>query len=145
MAVNRWDPFRDLMSIQSELGRLFDRAYGGATEGGADWAPAVDVYEVADRFVIEVELPGISPDEVDISVEDQALTVEGERTFSGDIAEDAYRRLERRYGRFARSLQLPPSVDAGRIEASFDAGVLTIEVPKREEAQPKRITVRARA
>jgi HSP20 family protein len=145
MAVNRWDPFRDLISIQNELGRLFDRAYGGVAEGSADWVPSVDVYEVADRFVIEVELPGLSPEEVDISVEDQALSVEGERRFTADLADDAYRRIERRYGRFARSLQVPPSIDAERIEASFDAGVLSIQLPKRDEAQPKRISVRAKA
>ena len=147
MVVSRWDPFRDLMSIQNELNRLFGRTYGGTEEGsssGAAWLPPLDIYETKDRFVVNVELAGVEPDSVDVSVEDSTLMVRGERVFYRDVPEDAFHRVERRYGPFARSLSLPPTADANAIEASFDRGVLTIEVPKAEEAKPKRITVKAK-
>jgi len=149
MAMSRWDPFRDLMSIQSELNRLFGRTYGGGEGGdavrGAQWAPPIDVLETADRFVIHVELAGVSPDDVDISVEDSTLTLTGERRFYQGVDEDSFHRVERRFGTFSRTLTLPQVADAERIEASFDAGVLTIDVPKREEAKPKRVQIKARA
>jgi HSP20 family protein len=145
MAMNRWDPFRDLVSIQNELGRLFDRTYGGRGEGGSDWIPPLDVFETEDGYVIHVELAGMAPDDVDISVEERMLSIEGERQLAEDVSEESFRRIERRYGRFSRSLQLPASADPSGIEASFDAGILTIRVPRAEEAQPKRITVRAKA
>ncbi|HEV3474184.1 MAG TPA: Hsp20/alpha crystallin family protein [Actinomycetota bacterium] len=148
MAMSRWDPFRELASIQDELNRLFGRTYG--TEGGEDqpdvrWVPALDVYESPDRFVITVELPGVTPDQVDISVENSTLTVRGERKFYDNMAERDFHRIERRFGSFGRSVSLPQVADAERIEASFDAGVLRIEVPKREEAKPRKIQVKARA
>ena len=149
MAISRWDPFRDLMSIQSELNRLFGRTYGGGEGGdpvrGAQWAPPIDVYETQDRFVIHVELSGVSPEDVDISVEDSTLTITGERRFYQEVQEEDFHRVERRFGSFARSLSLPQVADPQGIEASFDAGVLTIEVPKREEAKPRRVQIKAKA
>ncbi|HEX8100286.1 MAG TPA: Hsp20/alpha crystallin family protein [Actinomycetota bacterium] len=147
MVVSRWDPFRDLMSIQNELNRLFGRTYGGeegTASGGVAWLPPLDIYETKDRFVVNVELPGVVPDSVDVSVEDSTLTVRGERSFYRDVPEEAFHRVERRFGTFARSLSLPPTADSSRIEASFDRGVLIIEVPKAEEAKPKKITVKAK-
>jgi HSP20 family protein len=147
MVVSRWDPFRDLMSIQNELNRLFGRTYGGAEEQGstgAAWLPPLDIYETKDRFVVNVELPGVDPDSVEVSVEDSALMVRGERPFYRDVAEEAFHRVERRYGPFVRTLSLPQMADANAIEASFDRGVLTIEVPKAEEAKPRKITVKAK-
>jgi HSP20 family protein len=147
MAITRWDPFRDLMSIQNEMNRLFGRTYGGdvgETTRGA-WTPALDVFETQDKFVITMELPGVSPDDVDISVEDSTLVVRGERRFYGEQNEDSFLRIERRFGEFTRSLTLPSTADAESIQASFDQGVLTIEVPKREEARPRKITIKARA
>jgi len=142
----RWDPFRDLMSIQGEMNRLFGRTYGGGEDVLAgSWAPALDIYETEDRFVVNVELPGIDPKDVDVSVEDSTLTIRGERRFSEDVKEENYRRVERRYGSFVRSFGLPKITDADKIEASFDKGVLTIEVPKVEPAKPKKITVKAEA
>ncbi len=145
MAVSRWDPFRDLASIQSELNRLFGRTYGG--EGGSapsgGWMPPLDVFETQDRFVVVVELPGVDPDSVDLSVEDSTLTIRGERKFYEGISEEAFHRVERRYGAFGRSLTLPQTADAGRIDASFDRGVLTINVPKVEQAKPKKIQIKA--
>jgi HSP20 family protein len=147
MAIRRWDPFRDLMSIQNEMNRLFGRTYGGdlgeSTRGA--WTPSLDVYETQEKFVIIMELPGVSPDNVDISVEDSTLMVRGERKFYSEQNEESFHRIERRFGEFNRSLTLPSTADAENIRASFDAGVLTIEVPKREEAKPKKITIKAKA
>jgi HSP20 family protein len=143
--ITRWDPFRDLVSIQDELNRLFGRTYGGSeiTRQGASgsWMPALDVYETKDTVVVSAELPGLDPKEVEVSVEDSTLTISGERSFEQESDEQNYHRIERRYGSFARSIRLPQTADAERIHARFDKGVLTIEVPKREEAKPKRIEV----
>jgi HSP20 family protein len=144
--VTRWDPFRDLMSIQNELNRLFGRTYAGAeaTGGtGGAWVPPLDIFETKEKYVINLELAGVAPDSVDVSVEDSTLTVSGERAFYKDVPEEAFHRVERRFGPFARSLSLPATASADRIQASFDKGVLTIEVPKAEEAKPKKITVKA--
>lgn len=146
MAISRWDPFRDLMSIQNELNQLFGRTYGGdAGERvrSSAWAPPLDVHETADRFVIAVELPGLGPDDVEISVEDNVLTLNGDRRFYDERTEEDFHRIERRFGSFSRSLTLPSTANAEGIEASFDAGVLTISVPKLEEAKPRKIEVKA--
>ena len=147
MAITRWDPFRDLMSIQNEMNRLFGRTYGGdvgETTRGA-WTPSLDVYETQEKFVITMELPGVSPDDVDISVEDSTLVVRGERKFYREQDQDSFLRIERRFGEFTRSLTLPSTADAESIQASFDQGVLTVEVPKREEAKPRKISIKAKA
>jgi len=146
--LERWDPFRDLMSIQSELNRLFGRTFAGTdaiTGASGAWVPPLDVYETSEKLVVTVELAGIDPQDVEVSVEDSTLTVSGRREFYSDISEDAFRRIERRYGAFSRTLQLPATANAEAIDASFDKGVLTIEIPKREEAKPKKITIKAKA
>ena len=147
MAMSRWDPFRDLMSIQNELNRLFGRTYtGGGSDAGTAlgaWVPAMDIYETKDEFVVHVELPGVDPESVDVSVEDSTLSIKGERSFYTNVDEDSFHRVERRYGSFMRSITLPQTADAERIEAGFDQGVLTIHVPKVEAAKPKKITVKA--
>jgi HSP20 family protein len=152
MAITRWDPFRDLISIQNELNRLFGRTYAGAGSGGeaeatggapGAWVPPLEVYETQDRFMVTMELPGIAPDTVDVTVEDATLTVRGERPFYADVPEEAFHRVERRFGPFVRSLTLPPSAKAEAVDAHFEKGVLSIEVPKVEEAKPKKITVKA--
>lgn len=147
MAITRWDPFRDLMSIQNEMNRLFGRTYGGGVGEGTRgaWTPALDVFETQDKFVITMELPGVSPDDVDISVEDSTLVVRGERRFYSEQNEESFLRVERRFGEFTRSLTLPSTADAESIQASFDQGVLTIEVPKREEAKPRKVSIKAKA
>jgi len=155
--ITRWDPFRDLVTIQDELNRLFGRTYVGAepvrpgtaelTRLGAtgSWVPPLDVFEDDDRLVVKVELPGIDPEAVEVSVEDSTLTVSGSREFERETEERNYHRIERRYGAFSRSLRLPQTADAERVDARFDRGVLTIEVPKREEARPRRIEIKASA
>ena len=144
--VYRWDPFHDLMSIQGELNRLFGRTYAGADpapgSSGA-WVPPLDIFETKEHFVVTMELPGIDPDSVEVSVEDQTLTVRGERAFYTDVPEESFHRVERRYGAFARSLTLPQTANPDGIEAAFDKGVLTIRVPKVEEAKPRKITIKA--
>jgi HSP20 family protein len=146
MAVSRWDPFRDLMSIQGDLNELFGRAFGqGESAREASWAPVLDVFEDKDRFVIKVELPGLGPQDVDISVEEGTLTISGERKFYRELEEGGFHRIERRFGTFARSMNLPSTADPNRIEASFDTGLLTITVPKKEEAKPRKIQVKATA
>jgi HSP20 family protein len=143
----RWDPFRDLVSIQDELSRLFGRTYGGSESlrpsAGGVWMPSMDVYETEDRIVAKLELPGIDPDKVDVSVEDSTLTVSGSREFSDEVNEDNYHRVERRYGSFTRAITLPQTVDTEKVNATFDKGVLTIEVAKAERAKPKKIQVKA--
>ena len=145
----RWDPFRDLVSIQDELNRMFGRTFARAEptrspEAGA-WIPSMDVYETEDEIVVTLELPGIEPGDVEVSVEDSTLTVSGTRAFSNEVNEDRYHRVERRYGSFSRSISLPQSVDTEKVEAAFDKGVLTVEVRKVERAKPKKIEIKAGA
>lgn len=146
--IVRWDPFRDLVSIQDELNRLFGRTFTGVepirpAAAGA-WMPSMDVYETEDKIVAKLELPGIEPGDVEVSVEDSTLTVSGSREFSSEVKEEDYHRLERRYGSFTRAITLPQTADTGKVEAGFDKGVLTIEVPKVERAKPKKIQVKAK-
>jgi HSP20 family protein len=147
--ITRWDPFRDLVSIQDELNRLFGRTFGESsmsrpvTEGA--WMPALDVYETPDKVVATMDLPGLDPKEVDVSVEDRTLTVTGKREFVQETDEQNYHRVERRYGQFSRAIRLPETADAERVRANFDKGVLTIEVPKIEAAKPRRIEIKASA
>lgn len=147
MAVGRWDPFRDLLSIQNEMNRLFGRTYGSAptdVETGGTWAPALDVYETKERYVVVVELPGMTTGDVDITVEDNVISLKGERTFYEGVSEDAFHRVERRFGPFQRRIALPQQCDTARIAASMADGVLTIDVPKAETAKPKRIEVKVK-
>ena len=150
--IARWDSFRDLMEIQGELNRLFGRTYGSTEDnGGASslatgaWAPAVDVYEDQDKVLLHVELPSVDPDAVDVSVEDSTLTIRGEREFSRELDQQHHHRVERRYGSFVRAFSLPATADAERVHAAFDKGVLRIEVPKKKEAKPRRIQIKASA
>jgi len=145
--IMRWDPFRDLVSIQDELNRLFGRTYGGTeltrSSASGAWAPALDVYETPEKLVATVELPGIDPKDVEVAVEDSTLTISGSREFTQETDEQNYHRIERRYGAFNRAIRLPETADAERVEARFDKGVLTVEIPKREESKPRRIEVKA--
>jgi HSP20 family protein len=148
MAVIRWDPFRDFMTLQNEVSRLFERSYGTAAEGGAKrtgvtpvWTPAADIYEKDGNLVVEVDLPGLDADDVSVTVEEGNLVIKGERSFSSEISdEDAYR-IERRYGLFERVLTLPDDVDADRIAAQVEHGVLTVTLPRKPEIKPKQIKV----
>lgn len=138
MAIVRWDPFRDLTQMQSQLTRLMDQFWGGREES---WLPAVDVFDRADAVVLKAELPGIDPDQVHIEVEDNVLTLKGERKFEEKVEDERYYRVERRYGSFQRSLALPQGAKTDEIKATYQDGILTVTVPKAEEVKPKRIPI----
>jgi HSP20 family protein len=140
MALVRWDPFRDLTALETEVNRLFSRASGDVADRQS-WTPAIDVVETDDAIVLKAELAGLDPKDINIEVQDNVLTVSGERRFQEEVKEDKYYRIERRYGSFSRSLALPPTADESKVEAKYDNGVLEITVPKAEVAKPKKITV----
>src|SRR5215204_671285 len=148
--MTRWDPFQDLRSAQDEMAQMspmLAHALGlhGQPHGSARvtaWAPALDISERKDAYLVTVELPGVEADDLDITLEDGLLTIQGERHFAHDSSEQQFHRVERRYGAFRRSITLPAHVMADGIQASADNGVLQILVPKMEEATPKRIQVR---
>jgi HSP20 family protein len=132
------DPFRDLRTIEDE----FDRLMGRALSRDA-WMPALDVRESTDRYEVHVDLPGLEPGDVNVTFEDGMLTISGKRQFREEDKADTWHRIERGFGSFARSIRLPQTADTERIEASFDKGVLTVSVPKVEQAKPRTIEVRA--
>ncbi len=140
MAIIRWDPFREMTQAQSQFSKLVDQVWGGRQES---WLPAIDVFDAKDAVVLKAELPGMDPDDIQIEVEDNVLTLKGERRFEEEFDEERYYRVERRYGSFQRSLALPQGMQAAAISASYDDGVLTITVPKVEEEKPKRIEIKA--
>jgi HSP20 family protein len=154
MVRTQWDPFQDLRSAQDELNqsqmnRLFAHALGlhgqrqdAALPSTPVWAPALDISERKDAYLVTVELPGVKLDDLQITMEGSLLTIQGERHVANDSSEQQYHRIERRYGAFRRSITLPAHVMADMVEASFEDGVLQIVVPKAEEAKPKRIQVR---
>jgi len=141
MALVRWDPFRDLTALQSEVNRLFSRASGGDMGERQSWTPAIDVVETDNAIVLKAELAGMKPEDINIEVQDNVLTVSGERRFQEEVKEDKYYRIERRYGSFSRSLALPPTADESKVDATYDNGVLQVTVRKAEIAKPKKITV----
>jgi len=148
MAIVRWEPFRDLLSLQERMNRLFTESYRTGAEGqgdewalGGSWAPAVDIHEQEGNIVLKAELPGIDPKDVDIRIENNTLTLRGERKFDDEVKRENYHRVERTYGAFARSFTLPNVVDTEKIKADYKDGVLRVTLPKREEAKPKQIQV----
>ena len=146
MAIVRWEPFRDLLNLQDRMNRLFDESYrarGGEDDWalGGSWAPAVDIYEHENNIVLKAELPGMDPKDVDIRLENNTLTLRGERKLDNEVKKENYHRVERSYGTFTRSFTLPNVVDQGNIKAEFKDGVLRVILPKREEAKPKQIQI----
>jgi HSP20 family protein len=141
MAIIRWDPFRDMTQVQNQLNRLVDQVWNGRQES---WLPAVDVFDTKDAVVLKAELPGMDPDDIEIEVEDNVLTIKGERKFEETVDEERYYRVERRFGSFQRDLALPQGVKPEDIAAGYEDGILTVTVPKVEEQKPKRIEVKAK-
>ena len=145
MAIVRWRPFRDLVSIQDEMNGLFDDFFGHRparvewTEGV--WSPSVDVSEDKDNVVIKAEMPGMNKVDVKISVQDNVLTLKGEKKQEKEEKDANYHRIERSYGSFCRSLMLPTSVETDKIKANYRDGVLNITLPKTEEVKPKEIPI----
>jgi HSP20 family protein len=142
--LTRWDPFREFTTLQDRMNRLFQHSYGEGQEesltSGA-FAPAVDVYEDEHNLTLKIEVPGIDEKDLDIRVENNTLTVHGERKFEKEEKEENYRRIERQYGSFTRSFTLPNTVDPDSIQANYDKGVLKIRLGKKAEAKPKQIRV----
>jgi len=145
MAIVRWEPFRDLVTAQRDFDRLFRGAFSsqlGETElSTRSWAPPVDIYETEEAIVLRAELPGVDPKDVEVRVEDNTLYLKGERKFEKEVKEQNYHRVERSYGSFARSFSLPNSINSDQVKAEFKDGLLTLTMPKREEAKPKTIKI----
>lgn len=139
----RFDPFRDLSVLQDRVNRLFGDAYGAREEGVlSNWVPAVDIFETeAKELVIKAELPDVRKEDVAVTVENNLLTLSGERKIDTEIKKEHYHRLERAFGRFSRSFALPTTVDTAKIGADFKHGVLTVRLPFREEAKPRSIDI----
>ena len=146
MAITRWDPFRDVLTLQNRLNSLF-QDYRGQSESDvvstAAFVPPVDIYEDEHKIVLKLEVPGLKQEDLDIQVENNILTVRGERKFEKEEKEENFHRIERRYGSFFRSFTVPTTVSTDSVKASYDAGVLRIELEKRAEARPRQIKVQA--
>ena len=141
MAVVRWEPARELATMEVDrLNRMFENFFGENMQRG--WAPAVDIYETDNHeFVVKAELPQVRREDINLTFENNVLTIRGERKFDEEVKRDSYHRIERQYGSFTRSFSVPGTVDPQRIGASFKDGVLTVRLPQRDEAKPKQITV----
>lgn len=147
--MTRWDPFRELTVLRDEMNRIFNRPVGGtgavAAEPASTWTPAVDVVDTADAIVLKADLPGLKPEDVEVQVDDDVLSIRGERRFAEDVQEGRYHRIERAYGAFARSMSLPAGTRSQDITASFADGVLEVRVPKAEQPTPRTITITAQS
>lgn len=146
MTIVRWQPFGDLLSLQERMNQLLDESFRGQhteddwTPGGS-WAPLVDIYEQEGDLFLQAELPGVDPKAVDVRVEDNVLTLRGERRAEAEVKRDRYHRMERSYGKFSRSFTLPSAINTEKIQAEYKDGVLRLTLPKKEEAKPKQITI----
>jgi HSP20 family protein len=147
MALVRWEPVRELTTLQNEMNRLFSTFFDPADSGGTNgaplrrWVPPMDLVEADDHFVLRADLPGLGPDDVNLEVEDNVLTLSGERRAEHESKGEGYYRVERSSGHFRRSLTLPEGVDLEHIAANFDKGVLEIRIPKPEQRQPRRVAI----
>ncbi len=145
MAIVRWEPFRDLLTTQDRFNRLFNETlpqlFGEEGWASRNWAPAVDIYETDQELVLKAELPGVDPKDVEVRVEDNTLFLKGQRNIRKEVKEENYHRVERSYGTFSRTFALPSSIDADKVTAEYKDGVLTLTMPKREEAKPKTIKI----
>jgi len=150
MTVVRWNPIREFSVFQNQMNRLFEDAMGtwlGESNGtgNTNWVPLADIYENDSDLIAKVELPGVDPNRVDVRVENNVLTIRGERPFDQKVAQENYHRLERSFGTFSRSFALPMTIDADKIHAEYRDGILNLTLPKSERAKPKRIQIAATA
>jgi HSP20 family protein len=144
MTIVRWEPLRELGTLQTEMNRLFNTVFDGPTPSGAAmrrWMPAMDLVESDDHFVLRADLPGMSEDDVNIELEDSTLTISGERKSEHEAKNEGFYRVERATGAFSRSLTLPKGVDPESVTARFDRGVLEVRIPKPAERKPRRISI----
>jgi len=146
-SISRIDPFRGLSTLQDEVNRLFESSFHGRADNSAltSWAPAVDIYETENDLVLKADLPDLNEKEIDIRVENNMLTVRGERKFEQQVKEENYLRIERTYGSFSRSFGLPNTVNTEGINASYKNGVLRVTMPKRAESKLKQVKVNVNA
>ena len=142
-SITRWDPFRNLSSLQDQVNRLFETSFKTHADNSAltTWAPAVDIYETENELVIKADLPDVVEKDVDVRVENNMLTIRGERKFEQNVKEDNYLRVERAYGSFSRSFSLPNTVNTEAIQANYKEGVLKVVLPKRAESKPKQVKI----
>jgi HSP20 family protein len=141
--LTRWDPFREFTTLQDRMNRLFRGSYGDREEAltTSTFAPPVDVYEDEHNVTLKIEVPGIDEKDIDVHVENNTLTVHGERKFEKEEKEENFRRVERQYGSFTRSFTLPNTVNTDNIQANYEKGILRIQLAKKAEAKPKQIKV----
>jgi HSP20 family protein len=139
--LNRWEPFRGASTLHEQLNRVFGDAFNREESNLTTWAPAVDILETGHELLVKADLPDVDPKDLDIRVENNILTIRGERKFQKQVNESNYLRVERSYGSFARSFSLANTVNSEAIKADYQNGVLTLNIPKREEAKPKQINV----
>jgi HSP20 family protein len=145
MAIVRWDPVRELVAVQDRLNRFFDD-FGRRTDedvmSRGDWMPAVDIYQSdTNEVVLKAELPGLRREDIDVNVENNTLTIKGERRQDVEVKKEHFHRVERSYGAFSRSFSLPNTIDSGKVRADYRDGVLTVSLPLREESKPRQIQV----
>lgn len=147
MTITRWDPFRDVLTLQNRVNSLFRDFNDGGDNAlaTASFVPAVDVYEDEKKVLLKLEVPGVEEKDLDVRVENNTLTVKGERKFETEEKEQNFHRIERRYGSFFRAFTLPSTVDTEHVDAKYTAGVLKLELKKKPEAQPKQIKVNVAA
>jgi len=148
MAIVKVDPFREISAMQDRMARLFGNVYLRDEDTGfrGSWAPAVDIFETGNHdLVIKAEVPGMTREDIEVSVENSTLVLKGTKKFDAEIKEENYRRIERAYGTFNRSFTLPNTVDATKVTAEYKNGVLTVKLPFREEAKPRTINVEVSA
>ena len=142
MQLTRYEPWSLIGQLHGELDRIFDRTARGDEGALADWIPAVDIEEDKERFLVRADVPGVQPEDIDVTMENGVLTLTGSRKSEQRMEHDGVHRVERVHGRFFRRFTLPDSADADRISARVTNGVLELHIPKQERAQPKRISVR---
>ena len=142
-SITRWDPFPNISSLQEQMNRLFESSLPNRGDNSAltTWAPAVDIYETENELVLKADLPDINEKDLDVRVENNMLTIRGERKFEQQVKEDNYLRIERTYGSFSRSFGLPNTVNTETVSADYDKGVLKVKLAKKAEAKPKQIKV----
>jgi len=148
MPIVKVDPFREISAMQDRMARLFGDAYlrDEDTAFRGSWAPVVDIFETESHdLVIKAEIPGMTREDIEVTVENSTLVLKGTKKFDADIKEENYRRIERTYGTFNRSFTLPNTVDAAKVSADYKNGVLTVKLPFREEAKPRTINVEVSA
>jgi HSP20 family protein len=142
---DEWDPFKDLIDLQKEINRLFETSFSRLPQrfvSEESFAPAIDLYEDENEYVVEAELPGLKQDEIKVSVEDDILSISGEKKREKEVKEENLYRSERFYGKFERQIVLPQNADRENIKASYKDGVLKVIIPKKEEAKPKKVDIK---